>query len=290
MTRLRTIAQLCLTIAMAFAATSVSAQTVGYTARASGFDLNFNGTVGQTGSADVAVCDGQGNQSSTTGEDVDGNGVNDRQVYVDLTSGSDSLSCGLPGAPCRTITYAMNGSNTAVSGGPIQAPAAAQIQAICFKGIGRETIVPTQSGATGTYTLPADGQSGTFVSPAEVPVHPQRLGRQQQRPVSALRHRRHRRARWHARRPGVAHRSHRELQPCVQPRVRPFHGEELRAEPRRRSGLHEGRAGRRHGIADLRARPRTHRHHEGDDQRQHERPHRVQFLHGTARCSTTWRS
>ena len=130
---------------------------VGYTPKASGFDLNFSGTGGQAGTADVALCDAQGNASSTTGEDVDGNGVNDRQVYVDLTAGSDSAQCGLPGAPCRTLGHAMGGTNTSVAGGPIGAPAAAQIQAICFKGTGREMVVPTQSGANGTFVLPRTG-------------------------------------------------------------------------------------------------------------------------------------
>src|SRR5579872_4018505 len=69
MTRRRTQAQLSIVVAaVVLAAASVSAQTVGYTARASGFDLNFDGIVGEAGSADLNVCDGQGDLSSTTGE------------------------------------------------------------------------------------------------------------------------------------------------------------------------------------------------------------------------------
>ena len=163
------LAQLVLTLGVFAVATPLRAQTPGYAARPSGYDLNFNGVVGQGGTGDVNVCDGIGNQTATTGEDVDGNGVNDRQVYVDLTSGNDSASCGLPGSPCRTIAFAMNGGNVNVAGGPIQNPAAAQIQAICFKGIGRETVVPTVSGAPGSYVLP---QSGRQVRSFNLPRYP----------------------------------------------------------------------------------------------------------------------
>jgi hypothetical protein len=147
-------------------AAPLQAQTRGYTARPSGFDLNFNTAAGQPGTADVNVCDGIGNETSTTGEDVDANGVNDRQVYVDLTRGNDTLACGLPNSPCRTIGFAMNAGNVSVPGGPIQNPLDAQIQAICFKGVGRETVIPTVSGAPGTYTLPQTGhQARSFNLP-----------------------------------------------------------------------------------------------------------------------------
>lgn len=142
-----------------------STTTVGYTSRASGFDLNFNGTVNDN-TSDRAICDAQGDSSSTVGEDVDGNGVFDRQVYVDYTSGVNNSTCGLPSAPCATINYAMNGTNSSVTGGAIQTPSAGQIQAICFKGTGREQVVFTQSGPTGTYTLPQTGsQANTFNLP-----------------------------------------------------------------------------------------------------------------------------
>jgi hypothetical protein len=166
MSRLRILAQLLAAGATVALASPAYAQTPGYVPRASGFDLNFNGAAGQGGTADVNICDGQGDGSSTVGEDIDGNGVNDRQVYVDLSGGNDSSSCGLPGSPCGSITYAMNGGNTSVPGGPIQAPAAGQIQAICFKGIGRETVVPTWSGASGTYVLAQTGrQARSFKLP-----------------------------------------------------------------------------------------------------------------------------
>jgi hypothetical protein len=134
--------------------------TVGYTSRASGWDLDFNGIIG-----DAVVCRGSSG-GSTVGKDIDNNGVFDREIYVDLTGGTNNSTCGLSSAPCLTIGYAMNGTNSSVTGGAIQAPGAGQIQAICFKGTGTETIVPTQSGATGTYTVPATGhQKRSFKHP-----------------------------------------------------------------------------------------------------------------------------
>lgn len=142
------------------------AGTLGYYGRPSGFDLNFNGTPGEAGTADVAVCDAQGDSASTVGEDLDGNAVADRQVYVDLSSGTNSVTCGLPGTACRTIAYAMAGTNASVTGGPIGTPSATQMQAICFKGTGRELVVPSQSGATGSYSLAQTGfQARTFNLP-----------------------------------------------------------------------------------------------------------------------------
>jgi hypothetical protein len=162
-------ARLTASIALVLMAIPVAAQTRGYTARPSGFDLNFNGAVGDAGSADVNICDAQGDSASTTGEDIDGNGVNDRQVYVDLTNGSDQAACGLPGSPCHTIGYVMDGSDSSVPGGPIGPPAARQIQAICFKGVGWETVVPSQPGAAGTYRL---AQTGTQARAFNLPRYP----------------------------------------------------------------------------------------------------------------------
>jgi hypothetical protein len=134
-------------LVLVLAAVPVWSQPRGYQSRASGFDQSFGGR----------LCDGQGDSASTTGEDVDGNGVADRQVYVDLTSGTNNSSCGLPGSPCRTNTYAQAGSNGGVAGGPIGNPATNQIQAICFRGTGRETVTLSRSGAAGFYERPATG-------------------------------------------------------------------------------------------------------------------------------------
>ena len=121
----------------------------GYAARACGLDLNKNGIVGEA--ADCTVCRG-----GATNADVDGNGVADRQVYVSCGNGQNNTSCGAPNAPCNTIQYALSGSNTGFAG-RIQAPAANQIQAVCFQGTCNEELNLTQDGAAGTFTRPATG-------------------------------------------------------------------------------------------------------------------------------------
>jgi hypothetical protein len=130
--------------------------SAGYTGRDSGYAPAIGG---------AAVCRGA-NATSTLGQDVDNNGVNDRQVYIDLSNGTDNLACGLPGSPCKTIAYAMNGTNSNVIGGPIQPPVPNQIQAVCIQGTGYEVIKPTQSGASGTTLLPRSGhQQRSFNTP-----------------------------------------------------------------------------------------------------------------------------
>src|SRR5688500_2105974 len=106
-------------VALVLPSVPAAGQPRGYQSRASGWDFDFDGIAGESTGADVAICDGAGG----TNEDIDGNGVVDRQVYVDLTSGSDTLSCGAPGSPCRTLQYAMSGSNTSFAD-RIQAPGA----------------------------------------------------------------------------------------------------------------------------------------------------------------------
>lgn len=110
----------------------------GYTARPCGFDLNFNGVSGE--SADCNACDGV-----TT--DVDGNGVADDQRYVDCNAGADSGAC-TPGAPCRTLQFALNA---------LGAPAANQIQAVCFRGTCGGSANLSQSGAAGSVTRARSG-------------------------------------------------------------------------------------------------------------------------------------
>src|SRR5688500_8654988 len=115
------------------------AQTRGYQSRPCGFDLNFNGVVGEP--ADCNVCDGV-----TT--DVDGNGVADDLRYVDCGGGTDSGGC-TAGAPCRTVPFAQNA---------LGAPGSNQIQAICVRGTCNSAQWrPSLSGAAGTYLRPATG-------------------------------------------------------------------------------------------------------------------------------------
>jgi hypothetical protein len=123
----------------------------GYQSRACGFDLNFNGVPGEPGDCN-RICRGD-----PTNTDIDGNGVADRQVYVNCSAGTDSTTCGAPGSPCRTLQYALNGSNSRFAD-HISSPATNQIQAVCFQGIcGNAQVNLTQSGAAGTYTRTASG-------------------------------------------------------------------------------------------------------------------------------------
>jgi hypothetical protein len=131
----------------------------GYQARASGFDHDGNGTF------DTAVCNGS---DSTADVDVDGNGVVDHQCYVDCTGGTDTVNCGAPGSPCKTLQYCMNGSNTSTNARwRIGTPAAQQMQAVCFKGTcGNAQLQLTQSGAAGTWTKAITGsEDRTFQFP-----------------------------------------------------------------------------------------------------------------------------
>src|SRR5262249_21661508 len=123
----------------------------GYQSRACGFDLNFNGVLGEPGDCN-RICRGD-----PTNTDIDGNGVAHRQVYVNCSAGTDSTTCGAPGSPCRTLQYALNGSNSSFAD-HISSPATNQIQAVCFQGIcGNAQVKLTQSGAAGTYTRTASG-------------------------------------------------------------------------------------------------------------------------------------
>jgi hypothetical protein len=118
----------------------------GYHQRNCGFDLNFNGTPGEAG--DCKACDGTIGTGVQTTEDVDGNGTNDQQIYVNCDSGANTASCGGPSDPCRTITYAF--ANRTVS------PSPNQIQAVCFTGTCTAEASPVnfpQSGATGSFTI-----------------------------------------------------------------------------------------------------------------------------------------
>ena len=133
--------------------TQAIAQTRGYVARACGFDMNFNGVLGEA--ADCNVCDGV-----TT--DIDGNSVGDILRYVDCDAGTDGASCGTTGSPCRTLTYTLVNR--------FSAPASNQIQAMCMRGTcANETFNITQSGAVGYYTR---SQSGSEDRDFQFPRYP----------------------------------------------------------------------------------------------------------------------
>jgi hypothetical protein len=129
----------------------------GYQARACGFDLNRNGVFGE--SADChQICNG-----SIGGRDA--GGVSRNQVYVSCNTGNDNATCGAPGNPCRTISYAWN-SRTAPAGSNTA-------DIICFRGICHEDSIQTAvSGKPGTYLKPQAGSEGRSF---ELPTHPTML-------------------------------------------------------------------------------------------------------------------
>jgi len=72
----------------------------GYHAKSCSFDLDDDLVYGEI-QDDCNVCDGV-----TT--DPDGDGVQEDLIYVDASNGGNNSSCGSPGSPCRTITYALS--------------------------------------------------------------------------------------------------------------------------------------------------------------------------------------
>lgn len=106
---------------------------VGYARRACGFDRDGNGVPGEP--QDCRVCDGRT-------ADVDGNGVEDRLLYVDCDSAG--AGDGSPTRPFATIAEAMD---------VLELPSPDTIQGVCFRGRCRESVTPPQSGALGTMVV-----------------------------------------------------------------------------------------------------------------------------------------
>lgn len=127
-------------------------QPRGYISRQCGFDMNRDGVFG--GAGDCNVCDG-------VTADPDGDGVSEDQIYVDCDTGTNNGSCGGPGNPCRTITYAW--------GTRADGPGDGAEDIICFRGTCREEMItPGVSGLPGTYTVPASGsQARDWQYPAD---------------------------------------------------------------------------------------------------------------------------
>jgi hypothetical protein len=122
----------------------------GYQPRANGMDFNDDFVYGEAGVDDLA-CDKEGGSavSNYYEEDVDGDTVQEQQIFVDLDSGSDVATCGLPGSPCLTINYALN--NRADGNGSNKE------DIICVEGTGTsepDDMVVDVSGATGVKTRP----------------------------------------------------------------------------------------------------------------------------------------
>ena len=133
---------------LALAETPVTWPERGYQARACGFDMNRNGVFGET--EDCQVCDG-------VTADPDSDGINEDIFYVDCDSGANSLSCGAPGNPCRTIEFAWNTRG--------DGPGDGAEDIVCFRGTCTtlENFSPQAGGVAGAspgdgyYTVPATG-------------------------------------------------------------------------------------------------------------------------------------
>ncbi len=106
----------------------------GYTARACGFDMNRNGTIGEP--ADATVGDG-----NTT--DPDGDSTDEDLIYVDATDGNDNTGDGSAGNPYKTVQYALNQAD---------GPGDGAEDIVCISGVFQEEITLTQSGVAGYYT------------------------------------------------------------------------------------------------------------------------------------------
>ena len=118
----------------------------GYLSRPCGFDLDRDGVFGEA--EDCHVCDGRTS-------DPDHDGVAEDLFYVDCEKGSDTSTCGAPGAPCATLeyTFAQRADGPA---GKNQGQGAEDI--VCFRGVCRpQELEPRFGGAPGTYTLPQQG-------------------------------------------------------------------------------------------------------------------------------------
>lgn len=121
--------------------------SAGYTARANGFDLDQDGTPGES-SVDDLICDhttGTGPQT----EDLWGDATNEQQYYVDCDNG-DNGDTGGPSDPWATIDYAMTN---------VDGPGTGGADIVCFKGTCREQAIymDLTGGAQTGYTISASG-------------------------------------------------------------------------------------------------------------------------------------
>ena len=138
------------------------AQTRGYVARANGFDLDQNGTVGEVGVDDL-ICDevGGSDVSNRYSEDLFFDGTAEEQIFVDCSGGTDNATCGLPGTPCLTLNYALNTRATTDDG---------QADVICFKNTCTpENLVLGGGGIAGSYVRV---KSGNEVRDTRLPTEP----------------------------------------------------------------------------------------------------------------------
>ncbi len=114
----------------------------GYQPRGCGFDLDDDGLLGEPVD-DCRICNG-------LDSDPDGDGVDEDLIYVDCDNGTDDPSCGSPGNPCGSLSYALV---THPDG-----PADGAEDIICVRGTcSPSNIKPTTRGIPGHRVAPATG-------------------------------------------------------------------------------------------------------------------------------------
>ena len=106
----------------------------GYSARACGFDMDHDGTLGEGDDSNV----GDGVTA-----DPDGDGTDEDLIYVDATDGNDPTGDGSAGNPYKTVQYAMNQAD---------GPGDGAEDIVCIAGTFNEALTLTQSGVAGYYT------------------------------------------------------------------------------------------------------------------------------------------
>lgn len=136
-------------------AAALNNPAIGYTPRASGFDLDDDGIVGEP--EDCRICNGQQ-------LDFDNDGVIEDQLYVDADNGNDAIGNGSPGNPYKTIRKAWSSTD---------GPGDGAEDIICFRGVAKEeNLQPGVSGVPGTFTK---AKSGSEAIDWEFPKNPTML-------------------------------------------------------------------------------------------------------------------
>lgn len=126
-------------------------ETRGYVASACDMDMNHDGTFGGSdATADCNLCDSTSGAAGAVGTE------GYAEWYVDCNGGTNNGSCGSPGSPCATITYALTSRLNAADSTP---------DAVCFKGTcaaePKTGIVPVSGVSPNTYSVTLGMGDGT---------------------------------------------------------------------------------------------------------------------------------
>lgn len=134
---------------------------IGYQERPCGFDLDDDGIIGEP--EDCTICNDREGTTQIL-EDFDNDGAFEVQTYIDAQLGYDSLLCGGPETPCRTVMYAKRNRLLETEGENV----------MCFRGIGHEALLVggLHNGQAGVRIVPA---SGDLPIDWELPANPTML-------------------------------------------------------------------------------------------------------------------